>query len=93
MVAEICKRTPKAKRVNLVTRLKGEAYGFFRSCTTQQKATYEGVVAELKRFTPVRIQSVESSMFHDRKQGKEETVDQYAQEPIPESLSPDPAGQ
>ena len=35
------------------------------------------LVAELKhRFTPVRIQT---SLFHERKQGQNESVDSYAQ--------------
>ena len=34
--------------------------------------------ALVKRFTPVRIQAVQSSLFHERKQG-EESVDSYAQ--------------
>ena len=32
------------------------------------------------RFTPVHIQSVQSSLFHDRKQGQRETLDTFAQE-------------
>ena len=33
-----------------------------------------------KRFTPVRIQAVQTSHFHDRKQGERESVDSYAQD-------------
>ena len=45
------------------------------------RASYEELVAELKkRFTPVRIQSVQSSQFHDRRQKQQETVDGYAQD-------------
>ena len=33
-----------------------------------------------KRLTPVQIQSVQSSLFHDRKQRQGETVDTFAQE-------------
>ena len=33
-----------------------------------------------KRFIPVRIQALEWSTFHERKQGKKESVDAYAQE-------------
>jgi hypothetical protein len=32
-----------------------------------------------KRFTPVRIQAIQSSLFHDRKQKSGESVDTYAQ--------------
>ena len=30
-------------------------------------------------FTPVWIQSVQTSLFHDRRQGDQESVDSYAQ--------------
>jgi len=33
-----------------------------------------------KRFTPVRLQAVQSSLFHDHRQKPNETVDVYAQE-------------
>ena len=33
-----------------------------------------------KRFIPVRLQAVQSSLFHDRKQKSNESVDAYAQE-------------
>ena len=39
------------------------------------------LVAELqKRFTPVQLQTVQSSLFHDRKQKTGESVDDYAQD-------------
>ena len=64
-------------QINLVTRLRGEAYAFFKSCSAQERSSYEGMSAALvKRFTPVRIQAVQSSLFHERKQG-EESVDSY----------------
>ena len=77
----MCRWDPQAKLVNLVTRLRGQAYSFYRSCTSLQHASYDALVAELsKRFTPVRIQAIESSLFHKRKQKPNETVDAYAQE-------------
>ena len=33
-----------------------------------------------RRFTPVRIGAVQSSLFHDRRQREKESVDDYAQE-------------
>ena len=72
-----------AKLINnyLVTRLKGQAYSFYRSCDTNQRTQYAILVGSLqKRFTPVRIQSVRSSLFHDRNQNFSETVDSYAQD-------------
>ena len=81
MVATICEWSDPAKLVNLATRLKGQAYAFYRTCTPQQRANYTALVATLrKRFTPVRIQAVQSSQFHERKQGHKETVDNYAQD-------------
>jgi len=67
--------------VNLVTRVRGQAYAFYRSCTALQRASYQALVAELTtRFTPVRLQAVQSSFFHERKQKPKELVDDYAQE-------------
>ena len=69
------------KLVNLTTRLKGQAYTFYRSCAPHQRSSYDLLVAELmKRFTPVRLQSVQSSLFHERKQKASESVDAYAQD-------------
>ena len=44
-------------------------------------AIYQKLTGALrKRFTPVQIQSVQSSRFHERKQGAKESVDDYAQD-------------
>ena len=81
MVATVCGWSEPAKLVNLTTWLKGQAFVFYRSCTSQQRTSYSSLVAELsKRFTPVRIQAVQSSLFHERKQGPKESVDDYAQD-------------
>lgn len=81
MVAAICRWDDQAKLVNLVTQLRGQAYAFSRSCTAQQRASYQALVAEVtKRFTPVWLQAVQSSLFHERKQKPKELVDDYAQE-------------
>ena len=80
LVASACKWDPQAKLVNLVTRLRGQAYAFYRSCTPLQLSSYDALMGQLsKRFTPVRIQAIESSLLHERKQ-KPETVDAYAQD-------------
>ena len=56
MVASICRWDEKAKLVNLTTRLGGQAYTFYRSCTMTQRNDYALLKAELlQRFTPVRI--------------------------------------
>ena len=81
LIAEAYRWNDQAKLVNLVTRLRGQAYSFYRSCTQDQRASYSALVAALKeRFTPVRIQSVQSSRFHERKQLPTEGVDSYAQD-------------
>ena len=81
LIAEACRWNDQAKLVNLVTRLRGQAYSFYRSCTQDQHASYSALVAALKeRFTHVRIQSVQSSRFHERKQLPTEGVDSYAQD-------------
>ena len=80
LVARICRWDNPTRLANLVTRLQGEAYAFYKSCTPQQSSSYEEISAALtKRFTPVRIQAVQSSLFHDRKQKEKESVDSYAQ--------------
>ena len=48
------------------------------SCTATQRVNNQEIVELLKdRFTPVQIQSVQSSYFNDRKQNNE-TVAEYA---------------
>ena len=80
MIAEVCRWDSKAKLVNMVTRLRGEAYAFYKSCSLQQRGSYEAMTSALtKRFTPVRIQAVESGLFHERKQRERESVDSYVQ--------------
>ena len=81
MVADVCNWSLQARLVNLITRLCGQAYVFFRSCTVEQRTNYSLLVAELqKRFTPVHLTTEHSSLFHDKKQGLTETVDLYAQQ-------------
>ena len=81
LVASAFNWSEQAKLVNLTTRLKGQAYSFYRACTPDQRAKYTPLVDALKgRFTPVNIQAVQSSLFHDRRQGAQESVDSYAQE-------------
>ena len=81
LVAGVHKWNSQAKLIHLITRLRGEAFNFYRSCSKQQKSSYNLLVKELtRRFTPVRIQSVQTSLFHDRKQGDHESVDKYAQD-------------
>ena len=80
LVAVACHWDEPTKLVNLVTRLKGQAFAFYRSCNATQRTQHPALVAELKkRFTPVHIQAVQSSLFHDRKQQAGDSVDAYAQ--------------
>ena len=80
LVAGVCKWDDSTRLVNLVTRLRGEAYAFYKSCSPQQRASYAEMAAALtKRFTPVRIQAVQCSLFHERRQKDGESVDSYAQ--------------
>ena len=81
MVAEAYHWDKRTKLVNLVTRLCGQAYSLYRSCDGSQRSCYEKLVEQLtRRFTPVRIGAVQSSLFHDRRQKEKESVDDYAQE-------------
>ncbi len=69
MVASMCGWSEQAKLVNLITRLRGPAYSFYRSCAPPQRSDFQALAAALsKRFTPVYLKSVQSSRFHDRKQ-------------------------
>ena len=81
LVASTCKWDDQAKLVDIATRLRGTASRFYRSCTPHQRSSYKELVAALrKRFTPIHIQSVQSSIFHERKQRATESVDDYAQD-------------
>ena len=42
--------------------------------------TKEQLVAELKQFAPVKIQSVQCNLFHEQRQKSGEMVDVYAQD-------------
>ena len=45
------------------------------------RKSYDALKAALaKRFTPARLTTVQSTMFHQRRQGPDESVDEYAQE-------------
>ena len=81
LVASTCKWDDQAKLVNVATCLRGIASRFYRSCTPQQRSSYNELVTALRsRFTPVHIQSVQSSIFHEWRQHANETVDDYAQD-------------
>ena len=71
MVAATCHWDDQTKLENIATRLRGSASRFYRSCPPQQRSDYMALTTALKqRFTPVRIQAVQSSRFHERKQGR-----------------------
>ena len=81
LVAGMCGWNDQAKLVNLTTRLRGQAYAFYRTCTPKQRSQYQELKSKLaERFTPVRIQAVHSNLFHQRRQKVGETVDHYAQD-------------
>ena len=76
MVAALGEWTEPVKLVNLVTSLKGQALAFYRSCDESQRNSYTQLIELLKkRFTPVHIQAVQSSLFTigSRKQGRQST--------------------
>ena len=81
LVASVCRWEGRAKLANLVTRLQGQAYSFYRTCPVYQRTSYEVLTAALtERFKPVRIKSVLSGLFHERKQKVKESVEEYAQD-------------
>ena len=81
-VATLCQLMHSTnKLVNLVIRLCGQAYSFYRSCDGNQRSCYANLVEQsVQCFTPVRIGAVQRSLFHDRRQEEKESVDDYAQE-------------
>ena len=67
MTAEAYHWDERIKLVNLVTRLCGQAYSFYRSCDARQRSCYVELVEQLIRcFTLFRIVAVQS-MIGDRK--------------------------
>ena len=67
--------------MHLTSALKGTAKSFFRSCPPTQMSNYHEMVAVLrKRFTPVQLTAVQTQLFHSRRQGQKESVDDFAQE-------------
>ena len=66
LVASVYHWNDRTKLVNLTTRLRGQAFAFYQSCNSQQWNDYKTLVSELKkRFTPVSLQAVQRSLFHD----------------------------
>ena len=79
LVASVCCWEGKTKLANLVTRPQGHAYAFYRTCPVHQRSSYEALTAALiECFKPVRIKSVQSGLFHERKQGPAESTKDYA---------------
>ena len=69
------------KLVHLMAALRGNARSFYRSCMPTQKGSYPQLVGDLKkRFIPVKLTALQTQMYHSRKQGAIETVDDFAQE-------------
>ena len=80
-VARIARWDMGFKLVHLISALRGNAKSFYRSCTPTQKNDYSQLVSAFKkRFTPVKLTALQTQMFHSRKQGATESVDDYAQE-------------
>ena len=74
-VAVLEKWDDHCKLVNLTTQLRGTAYSFYHSCSTEQRSNYQCLVEEMKkRFIHTGIQA---QVFHGWLQ---ESVDEYAQE-------------
>ena len=72
MIAEAYHWDEHTKLVNLVTRLCGQAYSFYRSCDARQRSCYVELVEQL-----FHTSQNWSSTEHDRRQKE---TDDYAQE-------------
>lgn len=80
-VAQLVRWDDHYKLVYLTTALRGTAKAFFRACSPTQKNSYHSLVSELKKhFTPVQLTAIQTQLFHDRKQGATESVDEFAQD-------------
>lgn len=81
LVATVCRWDDRLKLANLATRLQGQTYSFYRTCSQHQRAFYKSLVTALsQRFQPVRIQAVQSGPSHSRKQFLSEKVDDCARD-------------
>ena len=81
MVADLTQWSDGVKLKQMVLRLRGSAQAFYRTCAVERKRDYQALVQDLEnRFTPVRIQALESSIFRERRQKEGELVDTYAQD-------------
>ena len=81
MAAEVSGWEGKSKLAHLVTRLKGQALSYYRSCPPDEKTDYDKLTKALTtRFTRVQLPVVQSTLFHERKQRAKEDVDTYAQD-------------
>ena len=79
-VARLARRDEHYQLVYLTTALRGTAKSFYLSRSLAQRSCYCALVAELKkRLTPVRLTAVQTQLFHDRWQGPQESVDDFAQ--------------
>ena len=80
-MAQLARWDDHYKFVYLTTALRGTAKAFYRSCSPKQKGNYPSLVAELKkRFTPFQLTATQTQLFHDCKQGSNESVDEFAQD-------------
>ena len=81
MAAEVSGWEGKRKLSHLVTRLKGQALSYYRSCPPDEKSDYDKLIKALTtRFTRVQLPVVQTSLFHERKQKVKGDVDTYAQD-------------
>ena len=78
MAADVSGWEGKIKLAHLVTRLKGQALSYYRSCPPEEKTNYQKLTKALA--TRVQLPVVQSTLFHERKQKSKEDVDTYAQD-------------
>ena len=68
MAAEVSGWKRKSKLAHLVTRLKGQALAYYRSCPPDGKTDYDKLMKALTtRFPRVQLPIVQSTLFHERK--------------------------
>ena len=80
LVTSVCNWEGRVKLANLVTRLQGQAYSFYRTFPAYQRTSYEALTSALTEIQASTFKSVLSGLFHERKQQPEESVENYAQD-------------
>ena len=77
-MSQWCEWDESCRLTQLRMSLEGTARMFYKSCAVDTQRSYSALKQALsRRFTPLKMTAVQTSLFHNRRQ---ETVDEYAQD-------------